>query len=93
MKRLGSFVVVSLNYWKDIVMAAVERRRLISTTTDPSEVETRQLPQPVAAPENEGGAPRRPETGEATSWFVPPLAVPAFLVALIVARVAYQALI
>jgi hypothetical protein len=61
--------------------------------TDPGEVQTRQLPQPVAAPENEGGAPRRPETGEATSWFVPPLAVPAFLVALIVARVAYQALI
>jgi hypothetical protein len=34
-----------------------------------------------------------PETGEASSWFVPPLVVPAFLVALIVARVAYQALI
>jgi hypothetical protein len=40
-----------------------------------------------------GGAPRRLETGEATKWFVPPLVVPAFLVALIVARVAYQALI
>jgi hypothetical protein len=26
----------------------------------------------------------------ASSWFVPPLVVPAFLVALIVARVAYQ---
>ena len=52
--------------------------------TDPGEVQTRQLPQLVAAPENEGGAPRRPETGEATTWFVPPLVVPAFLVALIV---------
>jgi hypothetical protein len=61
--------------------------------TDPGEVQTRQVPQPVAAAENEGGAPRRPETGEAMSWFVPPLVVPAFLVALVVARVAYQALI
>ena len=60
--------------------------------TDPGEVQTRQLPQLVAAPENEGGAPRRPDTGEAPSWFVPPLVVPAFLVALIVARVTYQAL-
>jgi hypothetical protein len=61
--------------------------------TDPGEVQTRQVPQPVAARENDGGAPRRPETGAATSWFVPPLVVPAFLVALVVARVAYQALI
>ncbi|HYK78287.1 MAG TPA: hypothetical protein VEU95_01605 [Micropepsaceae bacterium] len=61
--------------------------------TDPGEVQTRQLPQSVAARANDGGAPRRRETGEATSWFVPPLVVPAFLVALVVARVAYQALI
>jgi hypothetical protein len=61
--------------------------------TDPREVQTRQLPQPVAAWGNEGGACRRPETGEAAGWFVPPLVVPAFLVALVVARVAYQALI
>jgi len=61
--------------------------------TDPIEVPTRQLPQPVASWGNEGGARRRSETGEATGWFVPPLVVPAFLVALVVARVAYQALI
>ena len=61
--------------------------------TNPKEVQTRQLPQRAAARGNEGGACRRPDTGEATSWFVPPLVVPAFLVALIVARVAYQALI
>jgi hypothetical protein len=57
------------------------------------EVQTRQLPQPVAAREHDGGACRPADTGEATSWFVPPLVVPAFLIALIVARVAYQALI
>ena len=57
------------------------------------EVQTRQLPQPVAAREHNGRARRRPETVEATNWFVPPLVVPAFLVALIVARVAYQALV
>jgi hypothetical protein len=61
--------------------------------TAPAEVQTREIPRPVAAPENEGGAPRRLETGEATSWFVPPLVVPAFLVALIVAGVAYRGLI
>ena len=61
--------------------------------TDPREVQTCQLPQPLAGRGNEGGARRRPDTGEAPSWFVPPLVVPAFLVALIVARVAYQALI
>jgi hypothetical protein len=61
--------------------------------TDSREVQTRQLPQPLAARGNEGGTHHRPDTGEASSWFVPPLVVPAFLVALIVARVAYQALI
>ena len=55
--------------------------------TDPGEVQTRQLPQLVA------GACRPSDTGETSSWFVPPLVVPAFFVALIVARVAYQALI
>ena len=63
------------------------------TSTNPREVQTPQLRQSVAARENDGGAPRRPETGEATSWFVPPLVVPAFLIALIVARAAYQALV
>jgi hypothetical protein len=57
------------------------------------EVQTRQVPQPVATREHDGGACRPSDTGEAGSWFVPPLVVPAFLVALIVARVAYQALI
>jgi hypothetical protein len=57
------------------------------------EIQTHQLPQPAAAREHDGGACRPPDTGEATSWFVPPLLVPAFLVALIVARAAYQALI
>ena len=64
-----------------------------ANVTNPREVQTPQLPQPVAARENDGGAPRPPETGEATSWFVPPLVVPAFLVALVVARAAYQALV
>jgi hypothetical protein len=72
-------------------MTAVEKNTVMEI--DPREVQTRQLPQSVAAWENEGGACRRPDTGEATSWFVPPLVVPAFLVGLIVARVAYQALI
>jgi len=35
--------------------------------------QTRQIPQPVAAWGNEGGACRLPETGEATGWFVPRL--------------------
>jgi hypothetical protein len=61
--------------------------------TDPREFQTRQLPQPVTARESDGRVPRPPEAGEATSWFVPPLVVPAFLIALVVARVAYQALI
>jgi len=61
--------------------------------TNPREVQMSQLPQSVTARENDGGSPRRPETGETTGWFVPPLVVPAFLVALVVARVAYQALI
>jgi hypothetical protein len=41
--------------------------------------------------ENEGGAPGRPERDKVISWFVPPIVVPAFLVALIVVRVAYLA--
>ena len=45
----------------------------------------------IARWENEGGAPGRPERDKVVSWFVPPIVVPAFLVALIVARVAYLA--
>jgi hypothetical protein len=45
----------------------------------------------ISSWENEGGAPGRPERGKVISWFVPPIVVPAFLVALIVARAAYLA--
>ena len=45
----------------------------------------------IARWENEGGAPGRPEHDRVVSWFVPPIVVPAFLVALIVARAAYLA--
>ena len=45
----------------------------------------------IARWENEGGAPGRPERVKVISWFVPPIVVPAFLVALIVARAAYVA--
>jgi hypothetical protein len=41
--------------------------------------------------ENEGGAPGRPERDKVIGWFVPPIVVPAFLVALIVVRAAYLA--
>jgi hypothetical protein len=45
----------------------------------------------IARWENEGGAPGWPERDKVTSWFVPPIVVPAFLVALIVARAVYLA--
>jgi hypothetical protein len=46
----------------------------------------------IARRENDGGAPGRPERDKkVVSWFVPPIVVPAFLVALIVARAAYLA--
>ena len=45
----------------------------------------------IAKWENEGGAPGWPERDKVVSWFVPPIVVPAFLVALIVARAAYVA--
>ena len=45
----------------------------------------------IAEWENEGGALRRPERDKATSWCVPPIVVPAFLTALIVARATYLA--
>jgi hypothetical protein len=45
----------------------------------------------IARWENEGGAPGRPERDKATSWFVPAIVVPAFLVTLIVVRAAYVA--
>jgi hypothetical protein len=76
-------------------MTAVELPATPTSTrpnvTNPKEDPTGQLPLPVAARGNEGGTCRQPDTGEAGSWFVPPLVVPAFLVALIVARVVYRA--
>ena len=45
----------------------------------------------IARWENEGGAPSRPERDKVMSRFVPPIVVPAFLVALIAARAAYLA--
>jgi hypothetical protein len=45
----------------------------------------------IARWDNEGGAPGRPDRDKVISWFVPPIVVPAFLVALIVARAAYLA--
>jgi len=53
--------------------------------------QTDHLAKAVASWENEAGARSPPGGGKATSWFVPPLVVPALLIALIVARVAYQA--
>ena len=54
--------------------------------------DTKAAPSPaIARWENEGGAPGRPERDKVISWFVPPIVVPAFLVALIVVRVAYLA--
>jgi hypothetical protein len=45
----------------------------------------------IARWENEGGASGGPERDKVVTWFVPPIVVPAFLVALIVARAAYLA--
>ena len=45
----------------------------------------------IAKWENEGGALGRPERDKAMSWCVPPIVVPALLIALIVARAAYLA--
>ena len=36
-------------------------------------------------------APGRPESDKVTSWFVPPIVVPAFLISLVMARAAYVA--
>jgi hypothetical protein len=58
--------------------------------TNLKEVHTDHLAQDVASWENEGGAPSQ-MSDEATSWFIPPLVIPAFLVVLIVARIAYVA--
>jgi hypothetical protein len=55
--------------------------------TNPQEVRSDHL----AAEQNEGGAPSRPKSNKATSWFVPPIVIPSFLGALFVARVVYQA--
>jgi len=45
----------------------------------------------IARCKNESGTPGRPERHKFVSWFVPPIVVPVFLVALIVARAAYLA--
>jgi hypothetical protein len=58
--------------------------------SNPREVQTDRFPETLAGRENERSA-CTPENDKATSWFVPPLVVPALLVALIFARVAYQA--
>jgi hypothetical protein len=52
---------------------------------------TEHIAKAVASWENEGGAPSPSGSDKATSWFVPPLVVPVLLIALIVARLAYQA--
>jgi hypothetical protein len=57
--------------------------------TNPKEVHTDHLAQDVARWENKGGAPSQSKSDKAMSWFVPPLVIPAFLVVLIVARIAY----
>jgi hypothetical protein len=41
--------------------------------------------------QNEGGAVGRPEHDKATSWCVPPIVVPGFLIELIIARAVYLA--
>ena len=45
----------------------------------------------IARWENEGGAAGRTERDRVVSWLVPPIVVPAFLVASIVARAAFLA--
>ena len=59
--------------------------------THPKEIQTDHLAPAVARWENEGGAPGQSKSDRASSWFVPPLVIPALLVGLIVARVAYVA--
>ena len=56
----------------------------------PEEVQTDRFPGTFAGREIERGA-CTPDNDKLTSWFVPPLVVPVLLVALIFARVAYQA--
>jgi len=53
--------------------------------------QTDNLAEAVARWENEGGALSRPQSGKATCWFVPPFVVPALVIALIGARLVYQA--
>jgi hypothetical protein len=43
--------------------------------------------------EDKRGGPGRPGRAKVTSWFVPPIVVLTFLVALIVARAAYLAFV
>jgi hypothetical protein len=57
--------------------------------SNPKEVHTGHLAQDVARWENEGGTPSQSKSDIATTWFVPPLVIPAFLIVLIIARIAY----
>ena len=59
--------------------------------TNPKQIQTDHLEQDVARWENEGGAPNRSKSDGASRWFVPQLVIPAILVGLIFARVAYVA--
>jgi hypothetical protein len=54
------------------------------------ESQTDQYAKAVVGRESKFAAPSRWKSDKATSWFVPPLVVPAFPVAPVVARVAYR---
>jgi len=59
--------------------------------TNLTEAQTSPPSTAIARWESEGGAPGRPESDKVTSWFVPPIVVPAFLISLVMARAAYVA--
>jgi hypothetical protein len=59
--------------------------------TNPRKVQRPQLPKALASWENEGGAACAAKKDIATSWFVPPIVVPALLGAVFLARIVYQA--
>jgi len=48
-------------------------------------------PSEAIAWENDDGAPGRPKRDKVTNWLVPPIIVPAFLIALVIARAVYLA--
>jgi len=59
--------------------------------TNLTEAQTSPSSTAIARWETEGGSPGRPESDKVTSWFVPPIVVPAFLISLVMARAAYVA--